>query len=138
MLHATLGRELGNIRGQESKGVVRVALVLGEVKRHTADEPPLGIALAQISLQSSRMLLDLVADKRVELRPPGEEDLGAQVFAPWHRRGLQYLKRQVCLGRRSDERDHAALGIPWRLAEPREIQAGKIASVGKGRGQARR
>ena len=34
----------------------RVALVLGEVKRHAADEPPLRAALAQIGLDAAGMM----------------------------------------------------------------------------------
>ena len=70
MLHPALGREFGNISCQECERVLRVALVLSQVQRHAADEPPLRTALAQVGLHAAGMVLDLVADERVELRPP--------------------------------------------------------------------
>ncbi len=136
VLHATLGRELGNISRQECEGVLRVALVLSEVKRHAADEPPLGIALAQVCLRASRMVRDLVANKRVELRPPAREHVGAEVFTPLHRRRLENLERQVRRGWRRYGRDRAACCIHRRLAEPGQIQTGEIARIGERRRQA--
>ncbi len=136
MLHATLGRELGNIGCQECERVLRVALVLSKVKRHPAHEPPLGIALAQIRLYAARMVLDLAANERVELRPPAQEHVGAEVFTPLHRRCLQNLKRQVRLGWRRYGRDRAACSVHRRLTEPGQIQPGEVARIGERRRQA--
>ena len=77
--------------------MLRVALVLSKVQRHTADEPPLWVALAQVGLQPARMVLDFAADERVELRPPGRGALRGSGIHPLHRRCLQNLKCQVSL-----------------------------------------
>ena len=82
VLHSTLGRELRNVGRQERERMLRVALVLREVKRHAADEPPLRVSLAEVSLYPARMMLDLGADKRVELRPPGRQHVGSGTHTP--------------------------------------------------------
>ena len=82
MLHTTLGREFGNISCQECEGVVWVALVLSEVQRHAADQPPLRAALAQVGLYAARVVFDFVADERVELQPPRRQHFAAQVLTP--------------------------------------------------------
>jgi hypothetical protein len=46
--------------------MVWVALILCEVERDAADEPPLRVSLAEIDLQPVRVLLDLRTNKRVE------------------------------------------------------------------------
>ena len=95
VLHSSLGRQLGNEGRQECEWVLRVAFVLREVKRHAADEPPLRISLAEVGLDPAFVLLDLGADERVELRPPGCKHIGGEVLTTVHGRRVEYLKRQV-------------------------------------------
>ena len=122
VLHASLGREPGDVGRQERERMIRVALVLGEVERHAADEPPLGIELAQVGLHAPRMVRDLVADERIELGPPGGKDIRVEVFAPLHRRSLEDLERKVRRGRYGDRRNRARGRLRRRLAETRQVE----------------
>ena len=137
VLHASLGREPGNVGRQECEWVLRVALVLREVERHAADEPPLRISLAEVGLDPTRMMLDLGADERVELRPPGREDIGGEVFTTVHGRRLENLKRQVRLGWLRDGRDCTTFPIRRRMTEPGQVQTGEVTREAERRRQAR-
>ena len=127
MLHAPLGREPGNEGRQECEWVLRVALVLREVKGHAADEPPLGVSLAEVGLDSTLVVLDLGADERVEIRPPGCENIGGEVLTTVHGRRMEYLKRQVGLGGLRYGRDCTSFPIRGRLTEPGQVQTGEVA-----------
>ena len=96
--------------------MIRVALVLGEVERHAADESPLGIELAQVGLHALRMARDLVADERIQLGPPGGKHIRVEVFAPLHRRRLEDLERKVRRGRYGDRETApaAASVVDWQ------------------------
>ena len=102
VLHATLRGETGNVSRQERERVLRVSFVLGEVKRHSSDQPPLRIAFAEIRLHPAVVARDLIADERV--RSSDHHDarhVGAQVFShPGIGGRLKHLKRQVSLRRR--------------------------------------
>ena len=137
VLHASLGRQPGDVGRQEREGMIRVALVLGEVERHAADESPLGIELAQVGLHALRMVRDLVADEGVELGPPGGKNIRVKVFAPLHRRSLEDLERKVRRGRYGDRGDRARGRLRRRLAETRQVKPREIACEAERRGQAR-
>ena len=137
MLHAPLGREPGNEGRQECEWVLRVALVLREVKRHAADEPPLGVSLAEVGLDPTLVVLDLGADERVEIRPPGCENIGGEVLTTVHGRRMEYLKRQVGLGGLRYGRDCTSFPIRGRLTEPGQVQTGEVAREAERRRQAR-
>ena len=137
VLHLPLRRQAVGEGGQEGEGVIGVALVLGEVERHAADESPLGIALAQIALRPAGMPLDLGAGERVEVAPPAGEDVRVQVFQPGHGRGLEDGAVEIGRGRR-DLGDRPARFRDGGPAEFGEVEPGDRASELERRRQRRR
>ncbi len=136
MLHLALRRQAVGERGQERERIVRVALVLGQVERHAADEPPLRVALAEITLRPAGVPGDLAPGQRIEVLPPVRQDFRRQVLQAGHRRGLQDGPLEI----RHRGRD---LGYGYarfrrrRLAEVREIKPGNRARELEGRRQHR-
>ncbi len=83
------------------------------------------------------MMLDLGADERVELRPPGCKHIGGEVLTTLHRRRMEDLKRQVRLGWLRYGRDCTSFPIRRRLTEPGQVQSREVAREAEGRRQAR-
>ena len=117
--------------------MLRVALVLREVERHAADEPPLRISLAEVGLDPTLMMLDLGTDERVELRPPGCKHIGGEILTTVHGRRMENLKRQVGLGWLRYGRDCTTFPIRRRMTEPGQVQSREVAREAEGRRQAR-
>jgi hypothetical protein len=88
MLRPGLAGEAGRVGREEAEGMVAVVLVLRQVKVDSPDEVPDGVLGLQVGLDAPPMVADLLAEERLELRPPGLEPGHIHVLAPGERRRL--------------------------------------------------
>ena len=134
--YLALRRQAVGERGQERERVVRIALVLGQVERHAADESPPGVAGTQVAPSSAGVLPDFAPGENIEIAPAIREDIRSQVLQPGHRGCPE--NRPVKLGHRGREfGDRFARFRGGDSAEFREIESADRAGEFEGRRQRR-
>ena len=92
ILRLGLVRNPVRVGGQKSKRTFRIALILGQVEGHPADEVPKGIARLEPGRSAARTGTHFSKNQRVERLPKALQRANAQVFRARHgRSGLRQL-----------------------------------------------
>ena len=134
MLHLAAGARPHGIGGEEGERMLLVAAVLGQVQADLADRVPRRMPRVEPRRHGPAVRPDLVGERGVDVRPPGDDPLAVHVLGALH--GRHRARQPVALVRWAvDLHALAALLEIGRRAEPGHERVAHLAQERKIRGQ---